>query len=73
LTVTERVVEFVRTATPTREAVARADAELDRFRQAGVAGADSTVVGALRMVEGTPGKSWAALLAGTAAGAGGAE
>jgi 2-methylcitrate dehydratase PrpD len=69
LTVTEQVVDFVRTATPAREALARAGAELDRFQRAGAAGADSAAVRALKRTRGFPGKPWVALLAGTAAAA----
>ncbi|MGH3387442.1 MAG: MmgE/PrpD family protein, partial [Actinomadura sp.] len=71
MTVTEEVVDFVRTATPPREALTRAAAELDRFRQAVDAGAGSTVVRALRRAEAIPGRPWTALVSGTAAAAGG--
>jgi hypothetical protein len=73
LRVTEVVVDFVRTATPTREALARADAELDGFRRAADAGADSDVVRALQRVRAMSGKPWAALLGGTAAAVGSPE
>lgn len=74
MTLTEEVVDFVRTATPTPGALARAGAELDRFQRAGEAGAASTAVRALErtgVVRERP--LWTALLSGTAAAAPDAE
>ena len=74
LTLTEEVVDFVRTATPTPGALVRAGAELDRFQRAGEAGAASSAVRALErtgVVRERP--LWTALLSGTAAAAPAAE
>jgi 2-methylcitrate dehydratase PrpD len=78
LTVTEEVVNFIRSATPPAPALDRASEELDRFRRAGELGGSSGVVRALENVLTCRGKpaaevgnhadpSWTAWISGTAA------
>lgn len=70
MTLTEEVVDFVRTAAPTPEALLRADVELKRFHRAGEVGADSSAVRALKRTGVlTERPLWNALVSGTAAAA----
>lgn len=68
MTVTEQVVDFVRTAHPPADRIDRAAADLARFRSAAQDGADSAVVRALTGVATDPeSPQWIAWLTGTAA------
>lgn len=68
MTATDRLVELVRTATPSPEALEHAGAQLAAFHRAAGQGADQPVVVALRTVLAATGRSpWRAWLTGTAA------